>query len=148
MTTEQEGFSEEERAAMKERASELKKVGRRGSGAKNAEADAADCREKIQAMPVDERAIAEALHAAVAEHAPQLAARTWYGMPAYALDGKVIVFFKGASKFKTRYSEVGFNEEARLDDGDMWPTAYGVTALTPTVRDSLVDLVTRAVRRD
>ena len=138
------GFSEEERAAMQERAAELKKARRSGSATKKAEADLADALDKIAAMPDADRAIAETLHAIVATHAPDLAARTWYGMPAYAKAGKVIVFFKAASKFNTRYAEVGFNEWAALDDGNIWPTAFAVTAMDPEIEARLTDLVTRA----
>lgn len=99
---------------MTERAAELKTSKSRGGGAKKAEADAKDCLDKI----------AEKLHAIVSRTTPDLAPKTWYGMSAYARDGKVIVFVKDASKFKMRYSEVGFNEEANLDDGVMWPTAF------------------------
>jgi uncharacterized protein YdhG (YjbR/CyaY superfamily) len=143
--TSYDGFTEDERAAMKERAAELKASGRRGAGAKKAEADAQDCLDKIAAMPEGERAIAEALHAIVGANAPDLAAKTWYGMPAYARDGKVVLFFKNASKFKMRYSEVGFSEEAALDDGDLWPTAYAVTAVSAAVGKKLTALVTQAV---
>lgn len=139
-----DGFSEEERAAMKERAAELQKSTRGGSAAKKAEADLKDVLDKIADMDDADRAIAETLHAIVTTHAPDLAPRTWYGMPAYAKAGKVIVFFKAASKFKTRYAEVGFNEFAALDDGDMWPTAYAVTAMTPDIEATLKDLVTKA----
>lgn len=129
---------------MKERAAELKSSARSGSGAKKAAADAQDCLDKIAEMPEDDRAIAEALHAIVGAHAPELAPKTWYGMPAYARDGKVVVFFKGRSKFKVRYAEVGFNEWARLDDGDMWPTAYAVTAMNAAIEERLTALVTKA----
>lgn len=141
-----EGFSAQERAAMKERAAELKASGRRGSGAKKAAADEQDALAKIADMPGPDRVIAEALHAIVRTHAPQLAARTWYGMPAYALDGKVVVFFKPAAKFKVRYAEVGFNEFATLDDGVMWPTAFAVTAVDDEVLQALTALVVKAVR--
>ena len=96
-------------------------------------------------MPDSDRAIAEALHAIVAATAPDLAPKTWYGMPAYARDGKVIVFFKPAAKFKVRYAEVGFNEWANLDDGDIWPTAFAVTAMTAAIEEQLTALVRRAV---
>jgi uncharacterized protein YdhG (YjbR/CyaY superfamily) len=139
-----DGFTAEERAAMKERAAEQKAAARRGSGAKKAAADAEDCLAKIAEMPDEDRAIAEALHAIVAANAPDLAPRTWYGMPAYARDGKVLVFFKPAAKFKVRYAEVGFNEWAKLDDGDMWPTAFAVTAVNPAVEAALTELVRRA----
>lgn len=144
MAASDKGFSAQERAAMKERAAELKASSRRGSAAEKAAADLADLRAKVEEMTGTDRAIAEALHSIVSEHAPQLAARTWYGMPAYARDGKAIVFFKAAGKFKTRYAEVGFNEQAQLDDGAMWPTAYAVTELTPAVQAALVELVRRA----
>ena len=147
MTTDdtQDGFTAEERAAMKQRAAELKASSRRGGGAKKAEADAKDCLEVIAGMPDADRVIAEALHAIVAATAPDLAPRTWYGMPAYARDGKVIVFFKPAAKFKVRYAEVGFNEWANLDDGDIWPTAFAVTAMTAAIEEQLTALVRRAV---
>jgi uncharacterized protein YdhG (YjbR/CyaY superfamily) len=140
----QEGFSTDERAAMKERAKELKAASRRTSAAEKAKADAADVLEKIAALPEGDRDLAEAVHAIVAKHAPALAPKTWYGMPAYARDGKIVCFFKGASKFKVRYSEVGFNEAAQLDDGDLWPTAYAVTAMTPVVEARLAELIVRA----
>jgi uncharacterized protein YdhG (YjbR/CyaY superfamily) len=139
------GFSEQERAAMQERSAELKAAKRRGTAAKKAEADEQDALAKIAEMPDEDRVIAEALHAIVKEHAPQLAAKTWYGMPAYALDGKVIVFFKPAAKFKVRYAEVGFNEFARLDDGAMWPTAFAVLSMDAQIEQRLTDLVRRAV---
>jgi uncharacterized protein YdhG (YjbR/CyaY superfamily) len=147
MTTDdtRDGFTAEERAAMKQRAAELTASSRRGTGAKKAEADAKDCLEVIAGMPDADRMIAEALHAIVAAAAPDLAPKTWYGMPAYARDGKVIVFFKPAAKFKVRYAEVGFNEWANLDDGDIWPTAFAVTAMTPAIEEQLTALVRRAV---
>jgi len=141
----QDGFSEDERAAMRQRTAELRAAARRGSGAKRAEADARDVLDRIAEMPEEDRVIAQALHEIVAQHAPDLAPKTWYGMPAYARDGKVVVFFKPAAKFKVRYAEVGFNEFARLDDGDMWPTAFAVVALTPEVEHALAALVRRAV---
>ncbi|MGH3509543.1 MAG: iron chaperone, partial [Nocardioidaceae bacterium] len=113
-------------------------------GAKKAEADEKDALEKIAAMPEAERVIAERLHAIVAVTAPELAPKTWYGMPAYARDGKVVLFFKNASKFKMRYSEVGFNEWASLDEGDMWPTVFAVTAMNAKVAERLTSLVKQA----
>lgn len=145
-TKEHETFSEAERAAMKARADELKTSGRSSSAAKKAEAEAKAARDAIAEMPDDDRAIAEALHSIVAAVAPDLAAKTWYGMPAYAKEGKVIVFFKPAAKFKVRYAEVGFNEHAQLDDGDMWPTAFAVTKLSPAVEKKLTALVKKAAR--
>jgi uncharacterized protein YdhG (YjbR/CyaY superfamily) len=142
--TSYEGFSEDERAAMKERAAELKASARRGAGAKKAEADAQDCLQKIAAMADDERVIAERLHAIVTTVAPDLAPKTWYGMPAYARDGKVVLFFKNASKFKMRYSELGFNEWANLDEGDMWPTVFAVTSMNAKVEERLTALVKQA----
>jgi uncharacterized protein YdhG (YjbR/CyaY superfamily) len=142
----EEAFTAEERAAMQERAAEQKKASRRGTGAKKAAADRQDALDKIAEMPPADRVIAEALHDIVTTHAPDLAPRTWYGMPAYAKDGKVIVFFKPAEKFKVRYAEVGFNEFAQLDDGVMWPTAFAVTAVNDDVVAALVELVTKAVR--
>lgn len=139
-----DGFTEEERAAMKARGAELKASARRGSGAARAAADAKDCLDRIAEMPEADRAIAQLLHGIVASVAPDLAPKTWYGMPAYARDGKVIVFFKPAAKFKVRYAEVGFNEHARLDDGEMWPTAFAVTAATGDVAEALTGLVRRA----
>jgi uncharacterized protein YdhG (YjbR/CyaY superfamily) len=141
----QGGFTAEERAAMKERAAEIKASSARGSSAaKKAEADEKDCLAKIAEMPVGDRVIAEALHAIVTASAPDLAPKTWYGMPAYARDGKVVVFFKPAAKFKVRYAEVGFNEWAHLDDGDMWPTVFAVTAMNAAVEEKLTALVTKA----
>lgn len=137
-----EGFSAEERAAMKERAAELKSSGARG--AKKAGEDLQDALDKIAEMSKDGRAIAETLHSIVTSETPDLAPKTWYGMPAYAKDGKVVVFFKAASKFKTRYAEVGFNEPANLDDGDMWPTAYAVTATNAAIKERLTALVKKA----
>lgn len=141
----QDAFSAEERAAMKERAAELKASGAGGSAAKKAAAAEQDALTKIAEMPDSDRVIAEKLHEIVGAHAPELAAKTWYGMPAYALDGKVIVFFKPAAKFKVRYAEVGFNEYAALDDGDMWPTAFAVVAMNAAVEKKLVTLVKKAL---
>ncbi|KRC64275.1 hypothetical protein ASE12_05530 [Aeromicrobium sp. Root236] len=139
-----EGFTEEERAAMKERAAELKKSSRGGAAAKKAAADDQDALDKIAEMPEADRVIAEKLYAIVRDTAPDLAPKTWYGMPAWARDGKVVVFFKPAAKFKVRYAEVGFNEWAHLDDGDMWPTAYAVVAMNATIEQKLTALVEKA----
>ena len=140
-------FTEEEKAAMKEAAAERRAAAKRGTGSKKAEADLADCLEKIEAMDDNDRAIGETLHRIVTTHAAHLAPKTWYGMPAYAnSDGKVVVFYKCAGKFKMRYAEVGFQEWANLDDGDIWPTVFAVTSMTPAVEEKLTELVKRAVR--
>ena len=139
-----EGFTEEERAAMKDRASELKGAARGGSAAKKAAADDQDVLDKIAEMPEADRVIAEKLYDIVRDTAPDLAPKTWYGMPAWARDGKVVVFFKPAAKFKVRYAEVGFNEWAHLDDDDMWPTAFAVVAMNATIEKTLTALVTKA----
>src|SRR5690349_11124459 len=140
-----DGFTEDERAAMKEHAKEMKASARR-SGSKTAQADAeADVLAKIAEMADPDRVIAERLHAIIKDTAPELAPRTYYGMPAYAKDGKVVCFFKPAQKFKVRYAELGFNDPARLDDGAMWPTAYALTELTPGVEARIAELVKKAV---
>ena len=140
-----DGFTEDERAAMKEHAKEMKASARR-SGAKTAQADAeADVLAKIAEMADPDRVLAERLHAIVKDTAPELAPRTYYGMPAYAKDGKVVCFFKPAKKFKVRYAELGFNDPARLDDGTMWPTSYALTELTPDVEARIAELVKKAV---
>ncbi|HZP85695.1 MAG TPA: DUF1801 domain-containing protein [Burkholderiales bacterium] len=137
------GFAEEERAAMRERAEELKASARsRAEGANEASTVLA----KIAAMPASDRAVAERLHAIITAAAPGLSPRLWYGMPAYAKDGKVICFFQGAHKFKTRYATLGFSDKATLDDGDMWPTAFALKELTSTVEARIGELLKRAVR--
>jgi uncharacterized protein YdhG (YjbR/CyaY superfamily) len=130
---------------MKQRSAEIRASSSRGSSAaKKAEADERDCLAKIAEMPDDDRVIAEALHAIVTANAPDLAPKTWYGMPAYARDGTVGVFLKPAAKFKVRYAEVGFNEWATLDDGDMWPTVFAVTAMNAAIEEKLTALVKKA----
>lgn len=132
------GFSAEEQAAMKDRAAELTAPrSKKLSGE-------ADLLEKIAAMGPSEQKIARRLHALVTEHAPHLAPKTWYGMPAWAKDGKVICFFQAASKFKTRYSTLGFDENAALDDGNFWPTAYAITELTAEVEHKIIALIIKA----
>jgi uncharacterized protein YdhG (YjbR/CyaY superfamily) len=130
-------FSAEERAAMKERAREAKTQAAGADGAK-AVAD------KIAEMPAEEQALAQAVHDVVADVVPGVAMRTWYGMPAYCRDGKVVVFFQAGSKMKTRYSTVGFSDEARLDDGVMWPTTFALTAWDDATEARVRDLVARA----
>ena len=133
-------FTAEERAAMQERARELKAAKR--SGKADGESDVLA---KIAEMAESDRAIAERIHAIIKANAPDLAPRLWYGMPAYAKDGKVLCFFQSAQKFNTRYATLGFNDVARLDDGHMWPVAYALKELTPAEEARIADLVTKAV---
>jgi uncharacterized protein YdhG (YjbR/CyaY superfamily) len=133
------GFTEEERAAMREAVRE-----RRASRAGGADGER-DVLAKIAAMGPADRAMAERLHAIVRSHAPMLTPRTWYGMPAYAKDGEVLCYFRPAEKFKTRYATLGFSDEAKLDEGRMWPTDFALTGLTATEEARIVALVTKAV---
>ncbi|MBT2596397.1 iron chaperone [Arthrobacter sp. ISL-72] len=138
-----DGFDDGERAAMKERAQELKAASKRG--ARSAKADGErDVLAKIAEMPDSDRAIAERLHAIIKAVAPELSPKTWYGMPAYAKDGKVLCFFQSSHKFKTRYSTFGFNDVAALDDGTMWPTAFALTTLTPADEARISELLKKA----
>ena len=140
-----DGFTEDERAAMKERAKEMKAAARR-SGSKTAQADAeADVLAKIAEMADSDRVIAERLHAIVKDTAPELSPRTYYGMPAYAKDGKVVCFFRNAGKFKERYAMLGFNDAAKLDQGSMWPVAFALTKLTAADEKKIRALVKKAV---
>ena len=139
-----EGFTDEERAAMKEHARELKAGARRSPRAAKADGES-DVLAKIAEMPEPDRVLAERLHALIKAAAPGLAPRTWYGMPAYAWDGKVVCFFKPAAKFKTRYAALGFSDQATLDDGAMWPTEYAVTELTAADEARIAALVKKAV---
>ena len=133
-------WTDEEKAAMVEHAKEQKKATKRG-----AEPDGeADVLAKIAEMPEADRAIAERIHAIVKRQAPSLAPRTYYGMPAYSRDGRVIVFFQAAAKFKSRYSTIGFNDGATLDDGTMWPTSYALTKLTAADEAMIAALVKKA----
>ena len=141
-TKKNEGFTAEEKAAMKERAKELKKAAR---AAEDREAGENDIREKIAEMDEPDRSMAARIHDLVTSSAPELMPRTWYGMPAYSKDGNVICFFQNAGKFKARYSTFGFNDRANLDDGAMWPTSYAVKELTPAVEEKIVALVKKAV---
>ncbi len=138
------GFTAEERAAMKERAQELKAAARRGPRGKKADEESAVLA-KIAEMPEADRAIAERLHALITASAPFLAPKTWYGMPAYAKDGKVVCFFTPAQKFNTRYATFGFNDTANLDEGTMWPTAFALTELTADDEARIGALVKKAV---
>ena len=131
-------FTAEEKAAMKELIKE-----RKASGNK-AEAEA-DCLAKIAEMPPSDRKMAERLHKLIASTAPQLAPKTWYGMPAYAKDGNVVCFFQSAGKFKARYATLGFTDKAKLDNGEMWPTSYALKTLTTADEAKIAKLVKRAV---
>ncbi len=140
-----EGWTDEERAAMKEHAEELKKAKRRGSSTKKADGEA-DVLAKIAEMPEPDRSMATRIHEIVMESAPDLSPRTWYGMPAYAnTDRKVICFFTPASKFKERYASFGFNADAHLDEGTMWPTSWALTKLTADDEAKIGELVKKAV---
>ena len=132
---EKKRFTDEERAAMKERARELKGAG----------AGERDVLAKIAEMEEPDRGMAERLHALITASAPDLAPKTWYGMPAYAKDGSVVCFFQPAKKFKARYSTLGFNDKAKLDDGAMWPTAFALVEWTDDVEATIAALVQRAV---
>ncbi|MGH4030135.1 iron chaperone [Actinomycetota bacterium Odt1-20B] len=142
-----EGFTDEERAAMKDHARELK-TARRTSRLSKAEAAAQaerDVLAKIAEMPEPDRVLAERIHALVKAGAPALAPKLWYGMPAYALDGKVVCFFQAAQKFKSRYATLGFSDQAHLDEGAMWPAAYALTGLTPEAEERISTLIEQAV---
>ena len=136
------GFTDEERAAMRERAKELKADAR---AKKNKAEGEADVLAKIAEMPNADRAMAKRLHAIVKKNAPDLAPRTWYGMPAYAKDDKVVCFFQSAKKFKSRYATLGFSDRANLDEGAMWPTSFALKKLTPSEEAKIVALVKKAV---
>jgi uncharacterized protein YdhG (YjbR/CyaY superfamily) len=142
-TGEAGGWTDDERAAMKEHAAELKRAG--GKGAAKAAEEAQACLDKIAEMPEDDRAIAERVHAIVTTTAPELTVRTWYGMPAYSLDGKVLCFFKPSGKFKMRYSTLGFSDTAALDDGTMWPSEFAITRLSAADEKKIAALVKKAV---
>ncbi|MEU0030533.1 DUF1801 domain-containing protein [Streptomyces sp. NPDC006335] len=139
-----ETFTDEERAAMKERAQEVKASARRGSRADKAAEDEAAVVAKIAEMQDSDRVMAERIHAVVKASAPDLAPKLWYGMPAYAKDGKVVCFFQSAQKFNARYATFGFNDKANLDEGTMWPTAFALTQLTAADEARIGELVQRA----
>jgi uncharacterized protein YdhG (YjbR/CyaY superfamily) len=134
MSEKSKGFTAEERAAMKERAKELK-----------AEADESAVLEKIAEMPKPDRTMGERLHAIIKASAPSLSPKTWYGMPAYAKDGKVVCFFQSAQKFNSRYATLGFSDEANLDEGAMWPTSFALKELTAAEEARIGALVKKAV---
>ncbi|MFJ3958494.1 iron chaperone [Arthrobacter sp. NPDC090010] len=149
MATETSGpaFSEDERAAMKERAREVKAT--RGKKKPTPEEFAVELLEKIASMDGPDRVLAEHIHAIVQEHAPELSPKLWYGMQSYAnAAGVSVVFFQDAKKFKARYATLGFQATAALDDGPMWPTSYALTAWTPEVEERVIALVKRAVSAD
>jgi uncharacterized protein YdhG (YjbR/CyaY superfamily) len=139
-----EGFTAEERAAMKDHAEELKAAARRGPRAAKADGES-DVLAKIAEMQDPDRAMAERLHAVIKASAPELAPRLWYGMPAYAKDGNVICFFQPAQKFKTRYATLGFSDKANLDDGVLWPTYYALAELNAGAEARIGSLVKKAV---
>ena len=140
---ESDGFSADERAAMKERAAELRAEGKQG--AKKADGLQAVL-DKIAEMAPEDRALAERVHVTVTAAAPELSPKTWYGMPAYTnADGKIVVFFQDSGKFSYRYSTLGFQDAATLDDGDMWPVAYALEKWSPTVEKKVAELVKAAI---
>jgi uncharacterized protein YdhG (YjbR/CyaY superfamily) len=142
-TTQSDGFSAEERAAMKERAAELRAEGKKGAKKADGLQQLLDAIEK---MAPEDRALAERVHVTVTKAAPDLAPKTWYGMPAYANDaGKVVVFFQDSGKFSYRYSTLGFQDTANLDDGDLWPTSYALMKWSPAVEKRVTQLVRVAV---
>ncbi|MFF2775120.1 iron chaperone [Streptomyces sp. NPDC058052] len=138
-----DGFTEDERDAMKERAKELKTTKGRPSARAKADGEA-DLLAKVAEMADEDRALAEGVHALVKKVAPDLTCKTWYGMPAYAKDGKVVFFFQSAAKFKARYATLGFSDLATLDDGDIWATSFALTTLTPEVESRIEALIKKA----
>ena len=140
------GLTDEERAAMRDRTHELKAEARRGSRAKQGKADGeSDVLAKIAEMPEPDRAMAKRVHAIIKATAPALSPKTWYGMPAYARDGKVVCFFQSAQKFKSRYATFGFSDEANLDEGGLWPVAFALKELTAAEEAMIGALVKKAV---
>ena len=133
-------WTDEERAAMQEHAKDMKakRSGKKVDGE-------ADILEKIAEMPESDRVMAARIHEIIKETAPELAPRTWYGMPAYSKDGKIVCFFQSAAKFKARYATLGFDEKANIDDGSMWPTSWALTKLTPANEARIVDLLKKAI---
>lgn len=139
------GFTDEERAAMREYAQERKAAARRGGRGPDKADGENDVLAKIAQMPQPDRTFAQRLHAIIKAVAPELSPRTWYGMPAYAKDGNIVCFFQNAQKFKARYSTLGFSDKAKLDDGNMWPTAFALKKLTPDDEARIGELVKKAV---
>lgn len=144
MSTTYEGFTAEERAAMKEHAQDQKKAARRASKADKAAEAARDVIAKIAEMKDSDRVMAERVHAAITASVPGLEPKLWYGMPAYSLGGKMLCYFQSAEKFKSRYATFGFSDVAALDDGVMWPVAFALTEVTPEVEARIVALVQQA----
>ncbi|GLX97200.1 DUF1801 domain-containing protein [Herbidospora sp. NBRC 101105] len=145
MSSTYQGFTAEERAAMKDHAQEQKKAARRSSRADKAAQDQRDVLAKIAEMQASDRILAERVHAVITASAPALAPKLWYGMPAYALDGKIVCHFQSAAKFKTRYATLGFSDQANLDDGTMWATGFALTEMTAEVEARISALVKQAV---
>lgn len=137
------GFTDDERAAMQERAQELKTEARRGK--KDKPDGESDVLAKIAEMVESDRAMAQRLHEIIKANAPDLSPKTWYGQPAYAKDGKIVCFFQPAQKFNTRYATLGFSDAANLDEGDLWPVAFALKDLTPTEEARIIALVKKAV---
>ncbi|MFE0649371.1 iron chaperone [Streptomyces sp. NPDC059534] len=140
-----EGFSADERAAMKDHAKEQKAAARRSSLADKAAEAERDVLAKIAEMKDTDRILAERVHAVVTANAPDLAPKLWYGMPSYALDGRIVCFFQSAEKFKARYATLGFSDQANLDDGTMWAAGFALTEVTPDVEKRIGALVKQAV---
>ncbi|MGH2382952.1 MAG: iron chaperone [Candidatus Limnocylindria bacterium] len=140
--TSSEVWTDEERSAMQEHAKEMKTAARRGKAKADGEGDVLA---KIAEMPESDRVMADRIHAIVKANAPDLSPKTWYGMPAYAKDGKVVCFFQAAAKFKSRYATFGFNDDADLDEGTMWPTSFALTKLTAADEKKIGELVKKAV---
>ncbi|MGP4090458.1 iron chaperone [Streptomyces sp. KR55] len=140
-----EGFTAEERAAMKDHAQEMKKAARRSSRADKAAQAEQDVLAKIAEMQDSDRIMAERVHAVITASAPVLAPKLWYGMPAYTLDGKVVCFFQSEAKFKARYATLGFSDQAKLDEGAMWAAGFALTEVTPEVEARIAALVKQAV---
>ena len=140
-----EGFSDEEKAAMQDRVTEMKVAGRRSPRANEVDGES-ELLAKIAEMPEPDRAMAKRLHAVVTASAPDLSPTTWYGMPAYAKDGKIVCHFQPAQKFKTRYPTLGFSDKAHLDEGSMWPVAYALTTLTAADEATIAALLKKAVQ--
>ncbi|MCW4467307.1 DUF1801 domain-containing protein [Glutamicibacter sp. MNS18] len=141
----QEGFSAAEKAAMKERAAEVRAPKKRMTKAEKAAQARKDVEEKIASYEGNDKVLAERLHRIITTTAPQLEPKTWYGMPAYALDGKILCFIQDARKFEARYLTLGFNDTAALDDGTLWATSFAITALDDALEDKVTALVARAV---